>query len=555
MIAAVVAGARTGGRCGAAGARGVATLVALAALAIVAAPADAATITVTRVDDPPLGDTSGCSLRQAVQAANTNAGVGACAAGEASLDTVRLPDSVFLTTAGLDDTNVAGDIDVLGGGPLAIVGADAPRTIRQLSGDRVLNVVAGSLALERVIVTGGAALGPAVDGYGGGILVREGAQLTLTETTVRANAAVQAGGIANGTREAGSTIGGTVRIFSSTVSGNTATSNAIGAMGGGGIGNVNGTLSIVNSTVSGNTSIGSRGGGVYNEGITVTSAVDIVNSTIADNGGFGGDDNLHNSGNGAPAPMRLRSTIVAAARTGGNCGSSGGGGFTSLGFNLADDDGCGLTAPTDRPSTDPLLGALADNGGPTRTHALPAGSPAIDGGTGDTALPGIGALGADQRGLLRPVDLAGSPNAAGGDGADIGAFEFQPPPPAVLPPDTAVALAIARGRLGVGRRGVARLPVACPRTEASPPCRGTVTLLARARIGPGQRPRRVILARASFSIDAGRATRLRLALSPSRLALLRARPAARRAVAVAIVRDAAGNRATVRAPLLLVPPA
>lgn len=333
-------------------------------------------------------------------------------------------------------------------------------------------------------------------------------------------------------------------------------------MGAGGIGNVNGTLAIVNSTVSGNVSIGGRGGGVYNEGITVTSAVDIVNSTIADNGGSAGG-NLHDSGNGAPSPMRLRSTIVAAARTGGNRGSSGGGALTSLGFNLADDDGCGLTAPTDRPSTDPLLGALAANGGATRTHALPAGSPAIDGGTSDTALAGVGVLSADQRGLPRPVDLAGSPNAAAGDGADIGAFELQAPPPpplaptpapVALPPDAAVTVAITGGRVRVGHRGAVHLRVGCPRTEKSPPCRGTVTLRTRARVALGGRFRRVTLARASFRIGAGRTARLALLLPPSRVALVRARPAARRAVAVAIVRDAAGNRAIVRAPLRLLPP-
>lgn len=528
-------------------------------LAAAAGPAGAATITVTRGDDPPLTDATGCSLRQAVQAANTNGAVGACTAGEAALDTVRLPTSVFLITSGLDDTNVAGDIDVAGGGPLAIVGAgDGPSTIRQTRDDRVLNVVSGSLTLERVVVSGGVATGLGADGFGGGILVRAGAQLTLTETAVAGNAAVQGGGIANGTRTMGDT-GGTVRITASTVSGNTATANSPGGMGAGGIGNVNGTLAIVNSTVSGNVSIGGRGGGVYNEGITVTSAVDIVNSTIADNGGFSGD-NLHNSGNGAPSPMRLRSTIVAAARTGGNCGGSGSGTFTSLGFNLADDDDCGLTAPTDRPSTDPLLGALAANGGATRTHALPASSPAIDGGTSDTALAGVGVLSADQRGVPRPADDAGSPNAAGGDGADIGAFEFQPPPgpgpaPPVAPrPDTAVTIAIGGGPVRVGPRGLARVRLTCPRTEASPPCRGTLTLRTRIRVALGGRLRQVTLARAPFRIGAGRAARVALVLAPSRVALLRSGRAARRAVATAVVRDGAGNRATVRTGLRLVPP-
>ncbi len=63
---------------------------------------------------------------------------------------------------------------------------------------------------------------------------------------------------------------------------------------------------------------------------------------------------------------------------------------------------------------DPKLGPLAANGGPTPTHALLAGSPALDKGS---------ATGADQRGLARPFDLQGIGPAAGGNGADIGAYE------------------------------------------------------------------------------------------------------------------------------------
>jgi hypothetical protein len=474
-----------------------------------------------------------------------------------------MPTSASLTIAGSDDTNAAGDLDVLAGGPLRIVGTGAgPSTIGQTVVERVLNLVAGSLTLERVVISGGRALGAGVDGFGGGILARTGTQLALTQTTVSGNTAVQGGGIANGTRTIGDR-GGTVVIRDSTVSANSATASSGGGMGAGGIGNVNGTTSIVNSTVSGNASAGSRGGGVYNEAIEVASVVDIVSSTIADNGGSGGG-NLHDSGNGSPSAIRMRSTIVALARTGGNCGSSGGGSFLSLGFNLADDAACGLNATTDRPATDPLLGGLADNGGVTLTHALPAGSPAIDGGTSDTALPGIGVLAADQRGLSRPADDPGVVNAS--DGADIGAFELPPPPPPAAVPgpaappatprgDTAVRISISGGRLLVGRRGVARVRLTCPQTEASPPCRGTLTLRTRARVRLGGRSRQVTLARASFRIGAGRTARLTLRLPRSRLALVGANRLARRAIAVARVGDAAGNRATVGRALQLLPPA
>jgi len=67
----------------------------------------------------------------------------------------------------------------------------------------------------------------------------------------------------------------------------------------------------------------------------------------------------------------------------------------------------------------PGLGPLQDNGGPTQTHALLPSSPAIDKGSsfGSTT---------DQRGLPRPYDNPRIPNAEGGDGSDIGAFEKQP---------------------------------------------------------------------------------------------------------------------------------
>ncbi|MDQ3815398.1 MAG: hypothetical protein M3347_15885, partial [Armatimonadota bacterium] len=77
-------------------------------------------------------------------------------------------------------------------------------------------------------------------------------------------------------------------------------------------------------------------------------------------------------------------------------------------------------------NTDPRLGPLANNGGPTQTHALLSGSPTLDQGKRDavTNLPSNSVpVTTDQRGLPRPLDLSGIANAAGGDGSDIGAFE------------------------------------------------------------------------------------------------------------------------------------
>ena len=92
----------------------------------------------------------------------------------------------------------------------------------------------------------------------------------------------------------------------------------------------------------------------------------------------------------------------------------------SLGYNLSSDDASTLlNQSTDQNSTNPMLGPLANNGGPTFTHALLAGSPAIDKGKNFTSAT------TDQRGFFRTFDNFSIPNATGGDGTDIGAFEVQ----------------------------------------------------------------------------------------------------------------------------------
>jgi hypothetical protein len=90
--------------------------------------------------------------------------------------------------------------------------------------------------------------------------------------------------------------------------------------------------------------------------------------------------------------------------------------IVSLGYNLDSDGTCELTQPTDLWFTDPVLGSLADNGGPTWTHALLPRSPAIDAGSCPGTLT-------DQRGFPRPVNVLGVPNVD--DGCDIGAYEYE----------------------------------------------------------------------------------------------------------------------------------
>jgi CSLREA domain-containing protein len=153
------------------------------------------------------------------------------------------------------------------------------------------------------------------------------------------------------------------------------------------------------------------GGGIDNRG---GDDVVIVNSTITNNHAIRGGGGLAAGQGYAPlspavalGKMTLKNTIVA-----GNTSTAGEAGchvkdqvIESLGHNLSSDRTCNLTAAGDRPGTDPRLGRLAPNGGPTWTQALLPGSPAIDAGAGCPSR--------DQRGVARPQ----------GRSCDIGAFE------------------------------------------------------------------------------------------------------------------------------------
>lgn len=248
----------------------------------------------------------------------------------------------------------------------------------------------GSLILVGSTVEGGTA------GSGGGI--SSGGSLVLVNSTVRNNNA--AGGIGSCRCGGGIASSGSLSLVNSTISGNSADQFA------GGI-RASSATTIVNSTVSGN-----RGDGIDSANLALSSSLTVVNSTIAANIGRG----IHSNGT-----TLLRSTIVAL-NTVADCDGLGGV-LTSAGHNLDMDGTCNLTGPGDLARTDPRLGPLFDNGGPTQTHALLPGSPGID--AGDPAdCPTT-----DQRGAPRP------PAAAAGAGArcDIGAIEAG----AVVPPGPA----------------------------------------------------------------------------------------------------------------------
>ncbi len=289
-------------------------------------------------------------------------------------------------------------------------------------------VVTVTLTLNHTVVTGNMAEG--VGPSGGGVAVASNSAaplvLTINDSTIAENRAQYGGGLV----VSGNVPASDVRaiINRSTINDNLAADPAGASADGGGIEAYNSTVTLVNSTVSGN-SVGvagySSGGAIWIGGYAgrLPSRVILINSTLSGNsaaGAGGGITSYQDSAN-ASAVVSMVNSIVSgnAAPASGNCWAQGGT-FASLGYNVEDADSCGFHQPTDHPNTDPLLGPLADNGGPTRTHALLPGSPAI--GAADNAVCATTPVNsADQRGVGRPQAAA----------CDVGAFEVQVVPTAV----------------------------------------------------------------------------------------------------------------------------
>lgn len=292
----------------------------------------------------------------------------------------------------------------------------------------------GTLALSATSVLSNSAF------LGGGI--HNSGTLSVTASTLSQNTALLGGGFQTGFGGGLANFGRAVLIDSSVIS-NTAASGgasqgplALGLPGiGGGIAN-GGTLAISGTSVISNSA--SFGGGAVNFG-----ALDVANSTISGNAAKHDGGGLANSmigrarlsfvtiannwagsasaGSGAggglsneiSGTVRLEGTLLAgnAAGSGPDCSGI----IGSAGHNLIQSTpGCTLVGEQagDLLGPDPLLGPLADNGGPTLTHALPLGSPAID------AAAGASCPATDQRGRVRPQ----------GGACDIGAYETQSTP-------------------------------------------------------------------------------------------------------------------------------
>jgi RHS repeat-associated protein len=340
----------------------------------------------------------------------------------ANPDTILVPSGTYtLTRSGSDNTAAYGDLDITQ--PLTIAGAGADTTILKLGSglsDRLVHVLtttvqisgltirngnsassggglynqAGAVTLANSVVISNTAGG----GNGGGGIHNTGV-LTLTQTAVLSNTAASGkdgGGVSNGS-------GGTLVITGSVLSGNKAGDD------GGGVYVNSGVLTMTNTTLSGN-SADDNGGGLYNTNGATSWLINVTASNNTADGnadGTGDGGGLHRS----TGTLNIKNTLSA-----GNADNSAStkhpdcsGTVTSQGYNLIQSTtGCTISGNTTGNITGQSanLGPLQNNGGPTLTHALLSGSPAINAGT-NTGCPAT-----DQRGYAR--DAA----------CDIGAYEY-----------------------------------------------------------------------------------------------------------------------------------
>lgn len=255
-----------------------------------------------------------------------------------------------------------------------------------------------SFTIVRSVITGNLA-----EEAGGAIFVQNDSALTILETTISGNTA-----LGTEDNEGGGAIycnnDSALVIERSTISGNHSDGDA------GGISrNNDGQLLLHNSTVTGNTA-GRNGGGLLFDSFGGSAHIAVESSTITDNSAAGQGGGVWNEGDPEFEAGFLNTIIVEnfASGAANDCDTDGIGLFVSKGFNLDGTDTCGLDQGSDQPAATALLGPLEDNGGPTLTHSLLDGSPAIDTGTPDPLGPEI-----DQRGVVRPQ----------GVGRDIGSVE------------------------------------------------------------------------------------------------------------------------------------
>lgn len=360
-------------------------LFAACAAALAPAAARAAAINVDGFDDT-LNTDGVCSIREAVVNANSDAATWPdCAAGSGP-DTINLPAGTITFTIpntphpfNEEQSAATGDLDL--NGSLTVNGHPAGTTINANDVDRIFDINPAAAPAVEVFINLLHITNGLINSDGGGLRIFPNA---------------------------------TVYVDRSTVSNNKITVND-----GGGIYNLGGTLHLTNSTVSGNET-GLLYGGIGSSGTTT-----LTNCTVTDNRTTDGTPTRGQGVGGGQ--FTIRNTVIAG--NGPATSPDVEGAFTSLGYNIIGRTTDSFGNPTaiitpaagdqiDVGGVTVNLGPLQSNGGPTPTHELLPGSIAVDQGESSGAAT-------DQRGLTRPCDLAAVTNAAGGDGADVGAFEVQ----------------------------------------------------------------------------------------------------------------------------------
>jgi hypothetical protein len=344
---------------------------------------------------------------------------------------LTITDSTFSGNSGIDD---GGGVWTDEGDLTILRSTFSQNTSGDYGGGVYLDNTDGTGGVEVTIADSTFTNNDAYDGAGAYITSPEGETLIQRTTFAGGEATDEGGGVVFS-----SVTGEALTIEATTFSGNVADSDNDGAQNGaaGGLWLIDpgGPVTISNSTFSGNSAY--YGGGISDNNGGDDVPVSIVNSTIVGNsaesgvdyGGGGifvyGDDN--DSDPATVDSLTLSSTIVAGntAPRGPDLSSNDGvptnldvafsliGNPTLPGATVINATGPNLTG------VDPQLGPLANNGGPTQTHAPSFTSPVLDMGAGN-------GLGTDQRGAPRTFDASNRANAAGGDGTDIGAVELLP---------------------------------------------------------------------------------------------------------------------------------
>jgi CSLREA domain-containing protein len=392
-----------------------------------------------------------CTLREAINLANATVGEDTITFQSGLTGTIMLGSSLGTLTIN-DSVNIVGP----GANLLGVSGGSILRVFR---------VANGTSAISGLTIQNGNPPNNAGNTIGGGILNQ--ATLTLNDCAFNLNTVQAANGVSpgsNGLDAQGGAIhnSGTLTInrctFSSNraIGGDGAANTGIGHFGGNGglaqggavFNDTGATLNLNNCSFSGNTATGGNGGsnpqfaggngadgsggGLCNTGTMNVTAVTLSsNASLGGSGGSGtGGPNNGTPGVGHGGGMAglggtsfVRNTIAAGNSRNRGGGPDVDGAFSSGGYNLIGigDVSTGFTSTADQVGTgaspiDAMLGPLQNNGGATNTMALMPGSPAIDKGNSF-------GLTTDQRGLGLYDDPA-IPNAAGGDGRDIGSFEL-----------------------------------------------------------------------------------------------------------------------------------